>query len=74
MYGWPFAHSQNKASLIRKLEGAKLKPNLPLDALRKDFAQRAKPQPKAATDQRFPSVSFGGREPAAEAADPRPPR
>ena len=34
------AHSQNRASLRRKLGGAKLKPNLPLDALRKDFAQR----------------------------------
>jgi hypothetical protein len=30
-----------QSSLKRELEGAKLKPNLPLDALRKDFAQRA---------------------------------
>jgi len=47
-----------------------------LDALRKDFAQRAKPQPKAATDQRFRSMDSGGgvREPAAGAAATRPPR
>jgi hypothetical protein len=62
------AHSQNRASLRRKLGGAKLKPNLPLDALRKDFAQRAKSQPKAARDQRFPSVSFGGGGPRSNSA------
>jgi hypothetical protein len=33
--------TQNKACLKRKLDRAKLTPNPPLDALRKDFAQRA---------------------------------
>ena len=68
--------TQNKACLKRKLDRAKLTPNPPLDALRKDFAQRAKPQPKAATDQRFGSTRSGGgaRESAACAASTRPSR